>query len=290
MPRLESIVIFFLGMTLFYCLNIENYDDGRTCLYLDISKKTNFILQTDNYVKELFDSHMVLPRQINRFDVSNKLKSLLQKMTQLEASRRYQSLKELEIELYDILKIVKFDGLMYQNESSFPTHTWQGSKNYAKNLRLGGYDNWRLPTREEFKKISNIDRLYQDVKNLYFWTFEEKSRQIFCAWAISFEHPFEIWENKLGKNSVLCVREEFNYGFRSGVITKLLNGFGFIAHDKSGDEIFFHQNNLVEVEYSDLEVGDSLSFEFIEGRNNRPQAGNVQLEEKAVIKNLKNSG
>jgi len=42
---------------------------------------------------------------------------------------------------------------MYQNEPFTKRYTWEEAQNYAHNLSLGGYDDWRLPTIEELSKI-----------------------------------------------------------------------------------------------------------------------------------------
>ena len=56
-------------------------------------------------------------------------------------------------EINTIKGITIIDGLMYQNQPFTKRYTWEEAKEYAKNLRLGGYDDWRLPTREELKKL-----------------------------------------------------------------------------------------------------------------------------------------
>lgn len=66
---------------------------------------------------------------------------------------------------------------------------------------------------------------------------------------------------------------------QEGIIKVLKDGYGFIKAE-NGD-VFFHANNLVDVEYDTLEEGMTLSFELGEGRNGKEQAVNVQLVEVA---------
>ncbi|CAA6817057.1 MAG: MORN repeat protein [uncultured Sulfurovum sp.] len=50
-------------------------------------------------------------------------------------------------------EIVIVDGLMYQNQSSKKKYTWHEGKEYCQELTLGGYTNWRVPTKNELGKL-----------------------------------------------------------------------------------------------------------------------------------------
>lgn len=43
------------------------------------------------------------------------------------------------------------------------------------------------------------------------------------------------------------------------------NGFGFIARDGETKDLFFHSNDLKDVAFNDLKVGDVVSFEVVDG-------------------------
>ena len=64
-----------------------------------------------------------------------------------------------------------------------------------------------------------------------------------------------------------------------GIIKALRDGFGFVTMEGSDKDMFFHANNLEGVEFNDLEMGQTLSYELGEGRDGRQQAINVQLVE-----------
>jgi CspA family cold shock protein len=62
-----------------------------------------------------------------------------------------------------------------------------------------------------------------------------------------------------------------------GTIRRLIDGsYGFIKGE-SGEDLFFHRNDLQGVDYSSLREGLEVEFEVGQGRNGRPQAVNVRL-------------
>jgi cold shock protein len=48
-----------------------------------------------------------------------------------------------------------------------------------------------------------------------------------------------------------------------GTIVRLISdrGFGFIGREGEEKELFFHSNELQDVEFGDLKVGDKVTFE-----------------------------
>lgn len=66
-----------------------------------------------------------------------------------------------------------------------------------------------------------------------------------------------------------------------GTIKALRDGFGFVTMEGAEKDMFFHANNLEGVEFNDLQMGQTLSYELGEGRDGRQQAINVQLVEVA---------
>jgi len=110
--------------------------------------------------------------------------------------------------------IIKIDGLMYQNQPFTQTYTWQKAKEYAKNLRLGGYNNWRLPTIDELKKLVTegkngkyyIRKEFANnlEKNAWFWSDTEKDSS--HAYGVNFLNGYDDGYYKIGKSYFLCVR------------------------------------------------------------------------------------
>jgi len=59
-----------------------------------------------------------------------------------------------------------------------------------------------------------------------------------------------------------------------GTIKRLTDkGFGFIASD--GDDVFFHLSALVDVQFEELQEGQSVEYEMGEGPKG-PRAENVR--------------
>jgi cold shock protein len=64
---------------------------------------------------------------------------------------------------------------------------------------------------------------------------------------------------------------------QEGKIARLTDkGYGFISREGEEKDLFFHANELVDVEYNDLNEGDSVTFEVAEGPKG-PNATKVSL-------------
>lgn len=51
-----------------------------------------------------------------------------------------------------------------------------------------------------------------------------------------------------------------------GTIARLTDrGFGFISREGEEKDLFFHANELVDVDFNDLREGDAVTFEVTEG-------------------------
>ena len=64
----------------------------------------------------------------------------------------------------------------------------------------------------------------------------------------------------------------------TGTIVRLTDrGFGFIARDGEEKDLFFHANELKNVQYNDLREGDKVTFELVDGQKG-PSAVNINRE------------
>jgi len=58
------------------------------------------------------------------------------------------------------------------------------------------------------------------------------------------------------------------------VKTKTEKGFGFISREGEQKDLFFHSNDLSGVTFDEIQVGDSVNFEIVDGPKG-PSAKNV---------------
>ncbi|HSW88161.1 MAG TPA: cold shock domain-containing protein [Candidatus Saccharimonadales bacterium] len=56
--------------------------------------------------------------------------------------------------------------------------------------------------------------------------------------------------------------------------TKTDKGFGFISRDGESKDLFFHSNDLRGVTFDEIQVGDKVTFEIVNG-DKGPSAKNV---------------
>ena len=57
--------------------------------------------------------------------------------------------------------------------------------------------------------------------------------------------------------------------------TKMDKGFGFISRDGEAKDLFFHSNDLSGVTFDEIQVGDTVTFEVVNGEKG-PNAKNVK--------------
>ncbi len=66
---------------------------------------------------------------------------------------------------------------------------------------------------------------------------------------------------------------------QEGTIARLTDrGYGFISYEGAEKDLFFHSNELKNVQFNDLKEGDKVTFEIAEGPKG-PNAVNVNRAE-----------
>jgi hypothetical protein len=102
---------------------------------------------------------------------------------------------------------------------------WSGVKKYCRGLTLGGYRDWRLPTKKELKKlltksknsnssgyqyyikkefVENMPPLNGGYSSIVFWSSTEGNSS--SSWVVEFDYGYDSWSEHSGTNGVLCVR------------------------------------------------------------------------------------
>ncbi len=73
-------------------------------------------------------------------------------------------------------------GLMWQQEDDNTTRTWADAGTYCDGLALGGYTDWRLPTKKELMSIVNYGTYSPAINTTYFPNTNASS---YCPWESS---------------------------------------------------------------------------------------------------------
>jgi hypothetical protein len=119
-------------------------------------------------------------------------------------------------------------GLMWQVPIDSKKYNWSDAKRYCRDLTLGGYSDWRLPSRDELKSImrkksysnakSYSGKTYikkpllksMDMEYQFFWSSTEKDTGWFedeSAWIVFFHNGLGSYFGMSLRSFVRCVRQ-----------------------------------------------------------------------------------
>ena len=85
--------------------------------------------------------------------------------------------------------------------------TWRKAMDYAKELRLGDFDDWRVPTKEELEEIYKIkDACGIEPGGSWFWSSSTYVNDTYYAWYVSFDYGDVSYDDKADYSDVRCVR------------------------------------------------------------------------------------
>ncbi len=105
-------------------------------------------------------------------------------------------------------------GLMWQQATAPGKYDWQQALSYCENLRLAGYEDWRLPDIKELRSIVNdgvhepaidLDCFPGTAPSLY-WSSTPNIYNATRAWGINFNHGYDYIALKTGAAKVRAVR------------------------------------------------------------------------------------
>lgn len=102
-------------------------------------------------------------------------------------------------------------GLMWQKETAPEKYTWQEALEYAEELELNDYSDWRLPNRNELQSLvdykkfgSAVDEILDDFTECdWYWSSTTNVTSNNRAWSINFTGG---WIGERGKSQELFVR------------------------------------------------------------------------------------
>ena len=77
-------------------------------------------------------------------------------------------------------------------------------KQYCKELRLGGYHHWKLPTKEQLLSLYENKSQLKNNKNYRFWSSTQKDARE--SWVIAFNFGSALWYNQSHSYFVRCVQ------------------------------------------------------------------------------------
>ncbi len=105
-------------------------------------------------------------------------------------------------------------GLMWQIETAPRTYTWKNALEYAENLQLAGYTDWRLPDRNELQSLVDYRTSYPSVATVlkdktvssYYWSSTTYAYYTYGAWRVYFYSGSVNYGNKSDSFYVRAVR------------------------------------------------------------------------------------
>jgi hypothetical protein len=106
-------------------------------------------------------------------------------------------------------------GLMWPKDGSknYMYMDFNAAENYCKDFKLGGFEDWRLPTREELESILDLEKAYPAINPIFteegnwYWSSTTYAGNSDDAWLVDFGDGYVGWYGKDSSNYVRPVRQ-----------------------------------------------------------------------------------
>lgn len=112
-------------------------------------------------------------------------------------------------------------GLQWAQDAGGKEMTWHQANNYIHPLKIGGYSDWRLPSKEELKLLADYAESLKDINNrqpyeilgfknvashYYFWSSSTYADNTDNAWIVNMYYGHVHWSRMSDINYVWPVR------------------------------------------------------------------------------------
>jgi len=104
-------------------------------------------------------------------------------------------------------------GLMWQKDTALGTYTWEQALSYCESSTLAGYNDWRLPNRNELQSIvdysrynPSIDPIFSNTVSSSYWSSTTNAGYPGLAWFVFFGYGDVNGYEKSGYYYVRAVR------------------------------------------------------------------------------------
>jgi len=106
-------------------------------------------------------------------------------------------------------KTVKVGNLRFQDFDLPEPMNWNSACEYCEKLKLLGFSNWRLPTKEELKIAYKNKDKFRNFKSKisWYWTIKEYNENSSSSWIIGFSYGDDDWGYKTVSYYAVCVED-----------------------------------------------------------------------------------
>lgn len=112
----------------------------------------------------------------------------------------------------DVIVTDSSTGLTWQKEYVIGKD-WQAAIDYCSELSYAGYNDWRLPDKEELEALVVEDfyspaSSFPDMPSEWFWSSSTYDYDTLAAWYVDFIYGEARYYNKIGRYDARCVRKD----------------------------------------------------------------------------------